>query len=60
MIDHDGREIGALREALLDLLHNIGGHNHWDREGTRGANCQICQQQYAAKERAWAVLREFK
>ena len=46
-----------LRGAIVDLLENIGGHQHWDAQGTAGANCPTCIRQNEAEERARVVLR---
>jgi hypothetical protein len=51
-------EIERLRTALATLIGAIEGHGHWDSKGTHGANCPICERQFAAKERARAVLRD--
>lgn len=50
--------IGNLEMALRMVLENQGGHHHWDRFGTAGANCPICQQQQEAATQAWELLRD--
>jgi hypothetical protein len=45
-----------LRDALTDLLNNMGGHEHW-REGGAGGTCATCVQQRKAATRAREALR---
>lgn len=46
----------TLRELLREVPGETGGHEHWDREMTRGANCPTCIHQRAFYERINAAL----
>lgn len=35
------------------------GHNHWDHTMQHGAECELCQSQYEAKQALLALVRSF-
>jgi len=52
------RAIKLLLDANEDLRTSMGGHEHWDKEGTRGANCPLCTGQRQARSRNDKTLKQ--
>jgi hypothetical protein len=50
-----------LAEAGEELRITTGNHmGHWDREGTRGLNCPVCQQQAVARDKWKQALEKYR
>lgn len=51
--------IALLRTAVRAMRKHgaLGQHEHWDRQGTRGANCPVCTEQRLASAAISTLLK---